>query len=137
MLPPGLFWISNVKPCTMNMVASVTTIDCSRNHAINAPLMSPMPPPIARISATPPHCSIGVPCTKRTASTLDNDTTADADRSKPPLSTTMVCPIAASASVVLLEITEPTSYSPTGVADSDTHAIIIASSAPIAIINPR
>jgi hypothetical protein len=109
MLPPGLFWISKVRPCTMNMVASVTTMDCSRNQAISAPLTSPTPPPTARINATPPHCSSGVPCTRRTASTLDSDTTADADRSKPPLSTTMVCPIAASASVVLLEITEPTS----------------------------
>jgi hypothetical protein len=68
-----------------------------------------MPPPIARTSATPAHCSSGVPCTKRTASTFASETTADADRSKPPLNTTIVWPIAASASVVLLEITEPMS----------------------------
>ena len=83
----------------MNMVESVTTIDCMRTIATKNPLNAPTIAPIA--SATPKNatCESGDAPIALASTTLISDTTAPVERSKPPVRMTTVCPIAASASV--------------------------------------
>ena len=81
------------------MVASVTTIGCSRSTAMKKPLKAPAAAPMAM--PPKPHSAIlrGSSCMWLASETLTSEMTAAADRSKPPESTTMVCPTAAMASV--------------------------------------
>ena len=83
------------------MVDRVTTIGCSRTKAMKKPLKAPtsMPTPMPtavhrRIDASKFIGSMLVAST-----TLTSDSTAPAERSKPPERMTMVSPTAASASV--------------------------------------
>ena len=97
--PPGLSMISSVTPWMMNIVDKVTTIDCRRSTAMKKPLKAPTRPPM-RIAATPKAiCEPSDSCMPEASTTLTSEMTAPALRSKPPLSTTKVWPIAASARV--------------------------------------
>ncbi len=99
MAPPGLSMISKVTPCTMNIADSVTTIDCRRRKATKNPLKAPTSAPMA--SATQKNAAwdrpeLPIPLAR---TTLTREITAPVERSNPPVRMTIVCPIAASASV--------------------------------------
>ena len=97
--PPGLSMISRVTPWMMNMLDSVTTIDCRRRMAMKKPLKAPTRPPMAMAATPKAICEPSESCMPDARTTLTSEITAPALRSKPPLSTTKVWPIAARASV--------------------------------------
>ena len=98
-MPPGLSMISSVMPWTMNIVDSVTTIGCSRTTATKKPLTAPTAAPMAMATSPNRIWLAGSGPIQVPRTTLTSETTAPADRSKPPVSTTTVWPIAASARV--------------------------------------
>ena len=88
----------------MNIVESVTTMDCNRRNAtkkpLKAPTTMPMPMPISVSVRTDTEPSEG----RLASMTLTSEITAAADRSNPPDRMTTVWPIAAIASVAPLVI---------------------------------
>ena len=91
---------SNVTPCTMNIVESVTTIGCSRRKAMKRPLKAPTaaPTPIpVRVHRTIDASGL-VGLMLAASATLTRESTAPAERSKPPTRMTRVSPKAAIAS---------------------------------------
>ncbi len=98
-LPPGWSRMSRVTPCTMNMLASVTTMAGRRITAMKRALKAPARAPIASAAADQPICEAPVSCMCVASTTLTSEITAPAERSKPPVRITMVSPIAASTIV--------------------------------------
>ena len=91
---------SKVTPCTMNIVESVTTIGCSRRKAMKKPLKAPtaMPTPTPASVHRTIDASGFVGFMLAANTTLTRESTAPADRSKPPTRMTRVSPNAAIAS---------------------------------------
>ena len=91
---------SSVTPCTMNIVESVTTIGCSLRKAMKRPLKAPtaMPTPIPASVHTTIDASGFVGLMLVANTTLTSESTAPAERSKPPTRMTRVSPNAAIAS---------------------------------------
>ena len=83
------------------MVASVTTIGCMPRNATKNPLNAPEAMPTPTPAATRTRGDSGF-LQRLASTTLTSEITAPAERSKPPDSTTIVCPMAASASVAPL-----------------------------------
>ncbi len=81
------------------MVESVTTIGCMRSSATNTPLNAPEAMPIAMPTTVSSNGEVSAAGKPVASVTLTSDTTAPAERSKPPDSTTSVWPAAAIASV--------------------------------------
>ena len=98
-VPPGLSMTSSVMPWTMNMDDRVTTIGCRRTKATKKPLKAPTRAPIASATTTIAICAPRPGPIQAPSTTLTSETTAPAERSKPPVRMTKVWPIAASASV--------------------------------------
>ena len=60
--PPGLSMTSRVKPWTMNIVDSVTTIGCRRRKAMKKPLKAPVSKPMPMPATDQTRMLDGVSC---------------------------------------------------------------------------
>ena len=81
------------------MEERVTTIGCRRSTAMKKPLKAPVTTPMPTPARVQTSIEPGSSCILPASTTLTRETTAPAERSKPPESTTRVSPIAAIARV--------------------------------------